>query len=102
MAGCRGRQNPPTTSRSSKAADGARPSNAPRKPSERRCSMQWRSLNIPFADYIQPGEHFVRKFEFGGPEVLVEVIERRGARNQEDVGRAVKQPGECNLHRRRA
>jgi hypothetical protein len=51
-------------------------------------------LNILLADRIQPGERFVRQLEFGCLEVLVQVIERGGAWDQENVGRAPQQPGE--------
>src|SRR5260221_9097560 len=48
----------------------------------RASARQWRSLNSLFANCIQPGEHFVRELESGRPEVLMQVIDRGGARDQ--------------------
>ena len=53
-------------------------------------------------DPIQHGHGVTRQFQVGGRKIFTQMRHRRGARNQQDVGRALEQPGERNLHRRRA
>ena len=42
------------------------------------------------------------KLEAGRRQIFAQMLDRRGARNEQDVGRALQEPGERDLHRRRA
>ena len=48
------------------------------------------------------GEGRVRQREFGRRQILMQVGDRRGARDQKNVGRAMEQPGKRHLHWSRA
>ena len=51
-------------------------------------------------DGLQLRQGFWRQRQLTGGQVLAEVGDRRRAGNQEDVGRAVQQPRQRDLHRR--
>ena len=51
---------------------------------------------------IQRRNRLIRQIELGRREILPQMRDRRGAGDQQDVGRAAKQPGERDLHRRGA
>ena len=53
-------------------------------------NAQWCLSTILSADGIQPGDDLVRQLELGRFEVLAQVVDRGGARDQENVGRAVE------------
>ena len=52
------------------------------------------------ADRIKSRNHLGRKAERCGCEILAKVSDRRCSGDQQNVGRALKQPRECDLHRR--
>ena len=47
----------------------------------------------------QLGDGRVRQRQLRRRQILMQVGDRRGARNQKDVGRAMQQPRERDLHR---
>lgn len=49
------------------------------------------------ADGVELGDGFLRQRETTGGEVFAQVFDRRGARNEQNVGRALQEPGEGHL-----
>src|SRR5215471_1976673 len=54
------------------------------------------------ATCAQLGEGGVRQREFGRCQILMQVGDRRGARDQKNIGRAMEQPAKRHLHWSRA
>ena len=59
-------------------------------------------LALAGPDPVQCGDRVVRQVQFGGGRFSRRWATRRRAGNQQDIGRAVQQPGERDLHRRGA
>src|SRR5271165_2623258 len=65
--------------------------------------MNTRMTITPFlisADRIEVGDHFGRKLQCCRFEILAKMLDRRCTRDQQNVGRALKQPCQRDLHRR--
>ena len=62
----------------------------------------WRSLKSFSVNRAKLGEGRIRQREFGRRQILMQVGDRRGARDQKNVGRAIEQPGKRHLHWSRA
>lgn len=54
------------------------------------------------ADSVEFGDGLFGQLQRRRGKVLVQVRHRRGAGDQQDVGRALQEPGKRHLHRRRA
>src|SRR5262249_43876615 len=50
------------------------------------------------ADRVKTGNHFRRKLQRSSRKILAKMVDRRRPRNEQDIGRPLKQPGECCLH----
>ena len=64
--------------------------------------FSWRSLKAFSVNCAKLGEGRVRQREFGRRQILMQVGDRRGARDQKNIGRAMEQPGKRHLHWSRA
>ncbi len=53
-------------------------------------------------DRIQIRQNFRRKVQRSGFQILAKVMDRRRARNQQNIGGTLEEPGERDLHRRPA
>ena len=56
-------------------------------------ARSWRSLKAFSVDCAKLGEGRVRQRECGRRQILMQVSDRRGARDQKNVGSAMEQPG---------
>ena len=56
------------------------------------------SLKAFSVNCVKLGKDRVRQREFGRRQILMQVGDRRGARDQKNVGRAMEQPGKRHLH----
>ena len=63
-------------------------------------TVAWLSLLRAFLNRVQICDHLSRKLQSCSLQILAKMSERGCARDQQNVGRAIEEPGKRHLHRR--